>query len=74
MFDVKQHDYENHQHHNRAGVDNDLYCSDKRRRERHVNRRERNEDANQRNRAVERITLRDHRDGATNRHACEDDE
>src|SRR6266567_2989316 len=60
LFDVKQHDHENNEHHDRAGVDDHLHGRDKRRCQHQVQAGQRNEDADQRDGAVERMALRHH--------------
>src|SRR5205085_2315802 len=71
LLDVQQHDHEDDQHHDRAGVNDHLHGSDERRRQQYVKARQRDEHANQRDRAVERIALRHHRQRAADRHCPE---
>ncbi len=72
LLDVQQHDDKDDEHHDRAGVDDHLDSGDERRREHHVETSERNEDADQRDRAVERITLRNDSNRAADRESGEE--
>jgi len=59
LLDVQQHDDEDDEHHDRAGVNDDLDGGDERGRERQVEAGQRHENEDQRDGAVKRITLHD---------------
>src|SRR5580693_7983021 len=61
---IEQHDYEDEQHHDRAGVDDNLHRSDKLRAEQQIEHGERNHDQNQRERAVNWLAREDQRERA----------
>ncbi len=66
LVQIQKHNDENDENHNRARVNQNLHGGDERRGERHVNTGERNQNADQRNRAVQRISVINERNRARN--------
>ena len=71
---VEQHNHEHKQHHDRAGINDDLHRSDKFGPQQQINHRQRSHHNNQRQCAVDRVLLRQEVDCTSDTDRREDEE